>query len=332
MPVQSLPPLLCPACHEAIDQLPHCSHCGADLQAWRRWTKANWSKQFSQFWLYTPWGWLTFISLLLPSFAWWTLNSDFVTFETFIFATASYVSLIVLCFIYFKRDQLWLTELTRQTVPASRPGLLTLGGSGFIFFIIVSFGSLIVGSRILADGNPIVAPSWDVTFLLGVTFIIQAFSASIYTLYAYGIWLLKNFPAPIFLNTAYLLKIAEREAVSHLQAQASQQELLHSQISEVKQSQQAGLTFRFQVEFPSLQAENNRFLRSRQVWLIETDPWGKLLVCQPDGAPEYVENESSVQESLHSSSYSPKKTTLNLESPTNQAPPPLEGDIIFPDG
>lgn len=239
----------------------------------------------------SAWGWLALASLLLPPVSWVALNFDRPVPGIAILVAAWLVSAVGLALLFVFRHELWLAELACSVSPGFQPGLLSLGGAGFLVFI--------VAAARLAWGW--LAPAWSgqaavalpvvdgrQVVIIGLAFICQALSSGVYALYAYGAWLLRTMPAPVFLAEARLLKLVEQAAQGHIQADPEWREATAIRVIGSERTGQAGLRLIVRAERPLDKVLEGYFLKAIQHWRVSGDRWGQVVSFAPEGPLEYA--------------------------------------------
>ncbi len=292
-PRRSPPTPRCLACHTAFRQtLPEtCPRCGADNRAWWAWQGAGWRPQLKRFFLYSPWGWLALLSLLLPLVSGGFFDFKPPLWEALILALSLLLSVGGLLFFFLERDRLWLGELVRQTAPRGNGlqgilggGLLTWGGVGFLLFVMAG-GGLLAGSP-GGEGGGLIA--WLALLTGGLAFTAQTWAAGAYTLFAYGRWCWRTFPRPIFVNEARFLALVAAEARLRIQLKLRQYEKLTMQVASVERTRRAEITLNVQVSWSTDEVYEGHFLTAVQPWRVVSNLWGHVKQLTPVGPVTYV--------------------------------------------
>ena len=319
MPSQDLGTTQCPVCRASYPNAPPdlCPRCGADNRTWRAWRQAGWRTHLRQVLLRNPWGRPALVSLLLPVISWGVFGFQPFAGSTAILLASLLTSLAGLLLLFLRRDTLWTAELARRVSPRSRAGLLTVGGAGFLLFIVV--GILLMLEWGLAAGRSAypeaMEPAGWVVGGLGITFTILSLACGLYSVYAYGRWLARSMPAPIFWDEAGLLSLVEPTVKRRLEAMTDWAESTVVTVVEVARTDRAGLNLRLRLETATNESFEGFFLRAVQHWQAISDQWGHIRRLSKDGPLEYAPD------------------------PDRPCPPPvaeerakvLEGELIFPE-
>lgn len=310
----------CISCRSALVNTAfngYCPRCGTDNRSWVAWDRAGLEEHVGRFFLGSAWGWLALASLLLPPIAWVALNFDRPGLGIAVLFVSWLVSVTGLALLFFFRHELWLAELACSVSPGFQPGLLSLGGAGFLVFIVVAarlawHWIVPLWSGFPANSPPVVDAPQGV--VIGLAFVIQALAAGIYGLYAYGCWLLRTMPAPVFLAKARLLELVEQAARGRIQAEPGWEEATAIQVVESERTGQAGLRLRVRAERPLDKVLEGHFLKAIQHWRVNGDRWGQLVNFTPEGPLEYAIDPDRP--------YMPAAPARSIVA--------LSGDIIFP--
>jgi hypothetical protein len=271
--------LRCHACRAALSpaSLADCPRCGADNRAWATWTRAGLPAHLERFFPGSAWGRLALLSLLAPPAAWlgW---GGLALAGACLLAPAGPAALFCL------RHPLWTCEQARRVSPGRRPGLLALGGAGFLLF-----GG--AAALLLAAGGPH-SPGAALALALALT--ANTWAAGLYAVHAYGLWLARAFPAPIFLDEARLRELALRAIRPRLQVKAGGvYEAVAVVVVEAARTGTAGLSLRLRAEAGSDEVWQGRTLAAVQGWRAACDRWGRVLVLEREGPWEYVPGGSA---------------------------------------
>ena len=280
----------CVACHSALNRasLASCPRCGAYNQAWRAWLRAGIQEHLRRFFLRSPWGRLALVSLLLPLVSWGVLGSGFITFGTVTLLVSLLLSLAGLFFLFARRDALWTYELTRQVSPRYRAGLLHVGGAGFLVFTVmaVSLGAGIFGHWPTVSLEP--TRGW-VVLKMSLAFTANTLAAGLYAVYAYGRWLSRTFPSPVFLDEVRLLGLVDRAVKPRIQVKTgSTYEVVAVQVVERSRTDQAGLDLEVRAEAETGKSWQGQRLTAVQHWRVLADKWGRVRSLSQEGPLEYV--------------------------------------------
>jgi hypothetical protein len=286
--------LHCIVCHATLSPttLAGCPRCGADNRAWRAWLQAGTHQHLQRVLLGSGWGRLALASLLLPPVAWATSGPSLPAVETVSLGADLALSLAGLLLLFAGRHVLWSYELTRSLTPGFRLGLLPLGGAGFLVFIGISsrlgmgWASGMVGLEAPAFSGP---PRPGLLALVAPAFASNTLAAGLYAIYAYGNWLARIFPRPIFVDEGRLLQLVLGAARPRLQFKSGNTyEAVTSQVVDLSRTAQAGLSLKIRAEAGTDQVWEGHALVAVQHWRVVSDKWGRVLQLAPEGPLEYV--------------------------------------------
>jgi hypothetical protein len=294
----------CIACHAALSptSLADCPRCGADNRACQAWLRAGTREHLKRVLLGSGWGPLALASLLLAPVAWATSGPSPPVAETVSLGAYLVLSLAGLLFLFAGRHALWSYELTRSVAAGFRPGLSPLGGAGFLVFIGissrlgVSWASDMVGLESPAFTGP---PQPGLLALMAPAFAGNTLAAGLYAIYAYGNWLARTFPRPIFLDEARLLQLVLGAARPRLQFKSGHTyEAVTSRVASLSRTAQAGLSLKIRAEAGTDQVWEGHALVAVQHWRVVSDKWGRVIRLAPEGPLEYMP-EPEPQSSPH---------------------------------
>jgi hypothetical protein len=284
----------CNVCHATLSptSLADCPRCGADNRAWQAWLQAGTQEHLKRVLLGSGWGPLALASLLLPPVAWAASGPARPLVETLSLGAYLVLSLAGLLFLFAGRHVLWSYELTRSVAPGFRPGLLPLGGAGFLVFIGMSsrlgmgWASDMAGLEAPAFIGP---PQPGLLALMAPAFASNTLAAGLYAIYAYGTWLARTFPRPIFVDEAMLLGLVLAAARPRLQFKSGNTyEAVTSQVASLSRTAQAGLSLKIRAEAGTDQVWEGHALVAVQHWRVVSDKWGRVIRLAPEGPLEYV--------------------------------------------
>ncbi len=284
-------PLPCIACHTSLSpaSLDCCPRCGADNRAWFTWLSADQRDHLKRFFLRSPWGRLALVSLLLPLI--WGALSGLPAFETVVLFLAFLLSLTGLVFLFARRDVLSIHDMARRVSPGLHPELLSLGGTGFLVFIGVAAILVIAwGSEVLGGGpSAFNTLGGGAIVLVGLAFTTQTLGAGLYAVCAYGHWLCRAFPRPVFLDQARLLQLVLRAVVPRIQVKTGDTyEAVAAQVVALSRTNRAGLDVLIRAEAGTDEGWEGHYLKAVQHWRVVSDKWGRVTQLKPQGPLEYL--------------------------------------------
>lgn len=303
------PDLRCIACRAALmtrASLADCPRCGTDNRTWVAWIQAGRRAHLKRFLLGSPWGRLALVSLLLPLTRWVAADARLLTFETAILAASLLLSLAGLFLLFARRDSLWIAELARPVSPGYRPGLLIIGGIGFLAFIGM-IGMLFFTQGLQGTGW-LVLPA-------GLALTTQTLATGLYAVYGYGCWSSRVFPHPVFLEQAHLLELVMRTIKPHIQVKSgTTYEAVATQVVTVLRTDRAGLNLVVRSEAGTDKVWEGRALKAIQHWRVITDQWGRVMQFEQTGPLEYLPG--------------PRLHHVSFDTETDRQV--LEGEILLP--
>jgi len=277
--------LQCIACHANLtsSSLDHCPRCGADNRAWHAWVSADRREHLERFFLRSAWGRLALVSLLLPPVSWVAFHSGFFASRTLTLLMSSLLSLTGLYLLFTSRDALWTYELTHKVVPRFGIGLLPLGGVGNLIFSAVAAGLVVTSPVFTSQGLGVAV------VLVGLAFTAQTLGAGLYAVYAYGRWLSRTFPKPIFLQEACLSQLVIRATKPRIQVKTGDTyETVTTQVAARSRTAQAGLIPLIRAEAGTDEVWEGHYLKAVQHWRVVSDKWGRVTQLKLEGPLEYV--------------------------------------------
>jgi hypothetical protein len=266
--------LRCIVCHAALspNSLADCPRCGADNRACQAWLRAGLPAHLKRFFSSSPWGWLALLSLLAPPAVW-------LGWGGLALAGAYPLAPAGLAVLSCLRHPLWTGEQARRVSPGRRPGLLALGGGGFLLF------SVVAALHLAASGPQSPGAALSLTLALSV----NTWAAGLYAIHAYGLWLSRTFPRPIFADEAKLLRLVLGAARPRIQFKSgSTYEAVTTQVVSLSRTAQAGLNLKIRAEAGTDQTWEGRSLTAIQHWRVVSDKWGHVIQLEQEGPLEYV--------------------------------------------
>ena len=191
-----------------------------------------------------------------------------------------------------------------------------MGGAGFLGFMVV--GSILILNWVPAIGrgeikNSIAPATWEIIGV-GLAFTAQTLAAGLYSVYAYGRWLARSIPPPIFWNETRLLALVEPAIKTRLELETNWGQSTVTKIVEVNRTTQAGLSIRLRAETATDKIFEGHFLTAVQHWRIISDRWGHIRQFDQAGPLEYIPDPERV--------YAPSGSGASYRG--------LEGELIFP--
>ncbi len=325
--------LRCIACRAALTHasLDRCSRCGADNRAWRVWAQAGWRQHFRRFFLGSPWGRLALVSLLLPPVTWLALGVGPLSFEAAALFASLMLSLGGLSFLFAGRDALRIYELARRVAPRFQIGLLPLGGAGFLVFAAVG-GALGLGWGLaVLGGDPpafIGTGRGGAALVAGLAFTAQSLAAGLYAAFAYGRWLSRAFPGPVFLDQARLFQLVDRTTKPRIQVKTGgTYEAVTTQVVALSRTHGAGLDLVIRAETGTNEVLEGHALKAVQHWRVVSDKWGRVIRFEQEGPLEYLPQAKPTYPRFSSSSAG-AFLEGEIIPPDKQAPPSVEESIV----
>ncbi len=315
-------PLPCIACHTSLSpaSLDHCPRCGADNRAWHTWLSADQRDHLKRFFLRGLWGWLALVSLLLPFITWSALGGRLLTVERVVLFLSFLLGLAGLGFLFTRRGALSIHDMARRVSPGFRPGLLPLGGTGFLVFIVVTAILLLTwGPEVLGGGSSTFTSlgRGGAIVLVGLAFTAQTLGAGLYAVYAYARWLTRAFPRPVFLDQARLVQLVLRAALPRIQVKTGDSyEAVTAQLVALSRTDQAGLDLLIRAEAGTDEVWEGHYLKALQHWHVVSDKWGRVTQLKPQGPLEYIPDLGRVAVPF---------------APGDSGEEVLDGEIIFPE-
>ena len=151
---------------------------------------------------------------------------------------------------------------------------------------------------------------WSAAIALALAIGVQITSTCLYCVYDYGLWMLRRFPGPIFLDQNRQLRLSKNQAQKLVAQAISPLEISKLQLVEKRQKDDGGLALKVLVVAQTAQAKQGFYLDAQQLWSLRTDQWGRLLLCEAVEKIRYVRDEGRPA----------KPETL----------PILEGEVLLP--
>jgi hypothetical protein len=264
-----------------------CCYCGNDNEAWFRWLKLGLWPHLDRFLLSNIWGWLALLSLLLPLISWRILHFPLSILTITVMTISLFINLLGLLLLFINRDELWIDELTRRVSTHHSLGLLQVGGAGFLIFVLTWMVIGIGWSLEVWRGESWrFNEDWQVIWL-GFAFTGETLAAGLYSLHAYGQWLLKSFPHPVFLNEASLVRLVEPLIKERVKTK-SVTDVFTLRIINSTRATDAGLNLNVRTVVKTEKSLEKFLIQETQYWRVNVDKWGDIKLCEPDGPPKYV--------------------------------------------